>query len=289
MKDLLNNIAKKPLIIFLGIFLFSIFLIWIAHSNFDGLDSAQRDNIRKANAYINSAQEAQEAQEAKDVTRKEKYLEKAKNILDNFSDRENAIFNTSLGYYYLITGNLADSYASLKKSLSGNNQNLESKYSLHYFKISALNLALKYVNNNKTDEALKIANELLPIDRRNPELHNLLGVCLIRKNNPDEAIEQFKKTLSLNPSHAQALQNLFSIYIQKYQSANQNGNFEYALSIIKEAMRINANNPELHLIAGELYLKLGDKPNAINNFKKSEEINNNRKARNYLSQLGIKN
>jgi len=286
MKNIFDIISQKPLILILGIFVFSLFLIWFSHSNFDGLNSEQRNNIRKANAYINSANELKNE---KDTELKAKYLEKSKNILDNFSDKENSTYNTSLGFYYLITGNLAESYSALKISLAQDNQSTESKYAIHYFKISALNLALNYVNNNKTDSAFSIAGELLPIDGKNPELYNLLGVCLIRKNNPDGAIEQFKKSLSLNPNHGQARQNIFSIYIQKYQYASKSGNFEYALSIIKEAMKINANNPELHLIAGELYLKLGDKQKAINNFTKSIEINNNQKARNYLSQLGIKN
>ncbi len=283
MNDLLSKLAKKPIEILVGIFAVSILLIWFSNSNYEGLDSKQRDEIRMANAYISTANEI------KDEEIKARFNKKAKDLLDSFSAKDNSIYNTSLGFYYLVNNDLASSYEVLKKAWAKDKTSGESRYTLHYFKISALNLALNYVNNNKTDEAFAIAGELLPYDGQNAELFNLLGVCYIRKNDEGNAIAQFKKTLSLNPNHQQARQNLFSIYIQKYQSAIGSENFEYGLSIIKEAMKINVNNPELHLIAGELYLRLGDKQNAIDNFKKSAEINNNQKAKNYLLQLGVKN
>ena len=79
----------------------------------------------------------------------------------------------------------------------------------------------KNVNNDPTQEKIKfilelfISNKLIEarkeVDRqlivysKSSVLFNILGAVLVEQNKPQEAVENYKKSIKINPNYSQAL------------------------------------------------------------------------------------
>jgi tetratricopeptide (TPR) repeat protein len=124
-----------------------------------------------------------------------------------------------------------------------------------------------------------------------PQAHNNLGVFYDKKKGMrDKAISEFKKALKINPNYSNCYYNLGSSYEKK-------GMTDEAIAEYKKAIEINPNFPKAHgnlgfiyidnkmsslgadhlYKAGLLFLKQGDKKNALKAYKglkltKSEEL-----------------
>lgn len=65
-----------------------------------------------------------------------------------------------------------------------------------------------YFLNNKYDEALKIFEQLLKIDSKNPEVYYHIGLVKEAKNELSEAKKMFLETLKLQSGHKLAKKHL---------------------------------------------------------------------------------
>ena len=80
------------------------------------------------------------------------------------------------------------------------------------------NLIQYYDNNNKRDELIQYADEMIAKDPQNPLFVYVKGYIAQQSDNQDEAIVWYKKTLEIDPNYENALGNLALCYIQQAQA-----------------------------------------------------------------------
>ena len=77
------------------------------------------------------------------------------------------------------------------------------------------NLGLLYQNAGNLEEALQNFNQAARAKPLFPDVHHDMGIVYLRKQMPDQAIEQFQTVLKQQPDHGPAILNLASAYQMK--------------------------------------------------------------------------
>lgn len=112
----------------------------------------------------------------------------------------------------------------------------------------------KLYEKGKIQEAINEFKLALKLDPGNENVHNSLGVCYGLQSHYDSAIAEFQKAIALAPGEYMALYNLGLVQLLMKQP-------DRALEYFLDADKINGNNYEVAFQTGKLYLETG-------NFKK---------------------
>jgi protein O-mannosyl-transferase len=128
------------------------------------------------------------------------------------------------------------------------------------------NLAGELLKKGKFDEAMNQLRTAVALDPRNPEAENDLGDALLQKGRVDEAIDHLRKSLKLNPDNLAAQSNLGEAFFQK-------GLVDDAIAQYRKALKIDAGNIEVLSNLGEAFLQKGRFDEAIAWYEKAQEIN----------------
>ncbi len=78
----------------------------------------------------------------------------------------------------------------------------------------AADLANKFYDASRYEEAIVYYERALKLDPRNVNVITDYGTALYYAGKPDEALAQYNRSLQLNPRHAQSLHNLVIVYLQ---------------------------------------------------------------------------
>ena len=94
----------------------------------------------------------------------------------------------------------------------------------------------------------QVRNETIKILSQNaiPRAHNNLGNAYAKQGNLDEAVEEYKKALVVNPNYAQAHKNLGIVF-------DKQGNLDEAVVEYNKALTVNTNYAEAHKNLGIIY------------------------------------
>lgn len=110
------------------------------------------------------------------------------------------------------------------------------------------NLGLLYQKNNKLQEAMEEYKKAIHIDPMNVEAYNNLGIIYKDLGRREEAISHYQKALSIDPKYGKARHNLgVTLYLQ--------GELEKAAMELNLAIELNPKNPESYNNLGLLYKK----------------------------------
>ncbi|MCX8094235.1 MAG: tetratricopeptide repeat protein, partial [Candidatus Goldbacteria bacterium] len=96
--------------------------------------------------------------------------------------------------------------------------------------------------------------------------HNNAGVYYYSKGMYQEAIEEFKKALSINPSYLQAQANLKAVN-------KQTGIYDRAILAYKKVLQMRSDDPEAFFNLGHALSYTGEYKEAITYLKKALELN----------------
>ena len=111
----------------------------------------------------------------------------------------------------------------------------------------------KLMEENKADEALALANELLKQTPNSAQLYNLIGrIYGEKKGNVNAAIPYLQKAIELDPEFASAYENLGIAYATK-------GDFGKAIQYLTKALEIEPDNQHVMSNIAMLYGNMGDK------------------------------
>ena len=163
-----------------------------------------------------------------------------------------------------------------------------------------INFVLNLLSLNKLEEAKKEITKKMLQYKKSTILFNLLGAFLANQKNFDEAIENYQKSIEINPKYAQAYNNLGIVFhkknkieeaIENYKKAiNLKNNFpeafnnlgsavrdsqkkkEEAIPYFEKAIQINPNYAEPFNNLGLIYQSLNFNERAIENYKKAVKI-----------------
>lgn len=124
--------------------------------------------------------------------------------------------------------------------------------------------------NKNCDEAIKLLNEAIKIDPKNPENYILLGDAQLEKNPTDGSgpIKNYQKASELNPKSTKGILREGKLY-------QRGRNYQLALEKYKAAEAIDANFAPAYREKAELYLLAGQPSKSIENWKKYLELNSN--------------
>ena len=162
-----------------------------------------------------------------------------------------------------------------------------------------INFILKLLNSNRFSAAESEIYKQVVKYPNSSILYNILGAILAGKNNLDEAIINYKKSIKINPNYAQAYNNLgvalhklnriddAIIYYKKAinlkndftEALNNLGNahmdlksFKVSLDYFKKALKFKPDYAEAYNGLGAINEKLGNKSDALNNYQQAIKI-----------------
>ncbi len=99
--------------------------------------------------------------------------------------------------------------------------------------------AFALVGEERFEEALTVARDLLSAEPSDPSLHVLLGICLSQTGHGREAERSFFEALRLDPDHQRAFYNLAVHYAQS-------DDFERASEYAKRALALDMHHQATH-------------------------------------------
>ncbi len=114
--------------------------------------------------------------------------------------------------------------------------------------ITHFNLGLLFHKNRKLDDALEEYKKALDLDPLNVQSYNNLGMVYKELGRLHEAISQYQKALSINPNYEKAHHNLAVAYYLQ-------GDYEKAIVEFNLAIDCNPKNPETYNNLGLIYRK----------------------------------
>jgi tetratricopeptide (TPR) repeat protein len=128
-----------------------------------------------------------------------------------------------------------------------------------------------YRETGYLDEALDEFKKTIKLDPRYPRAHYNLGLTYLLKDGSlkmKEAGDEFKTELSINPEEFLALFNLGLVYVVER-------NFEAGAKLLEKAVLIKPQNPGPYLFLGNAYHGMGRFEKAIECFRKSMTLDPN--------------
>jgi len=161
---------------------------------------------------------------------------------------------------------------------------------------SKLDLAVKYLSENKYDEAILAYQEVIKIESKNVTAYKGISLAYTLQKKPDQAEQALQdglEAISQNPQLQLAMAGLMvdqgkgdqaeAIYkelvggasptLSSYQAytyyLNQKGKSLEAIALLEQALAKNNQDYILNSILAELYLKNGDKERALTALNKS--------------------
>ncbi|MCU0289209.1 MAG: tetratricopeptide repeat protein [Acidobacteria bacterium] len=162
-------------------------------------------------------------------------------------------------------------------------------------KVSLMNKGVELINAGKFPDAINTLNEAITATPNNPLLYYYRGFAYDRTGNQDKALEDYKKSLELDPTFLLSLSEVGKIYAKKkdlnnaviyykkaydlgtkdvialynYGSCLFNlGNNEEALKVFEKLAETDPNYPDTYYQLGIIYMGLNDNAKAKANLAK---------------------
>ena len=261
----------------------------------------QHDDIEKINILADMAMKYHSESPIIYSIMAKKYLsvQDAHNALKYLQEEDNNTedpdYHVNLGYCYGLLNMHKESIIAYKKAIKllGENENVTDIYGsigTEYMILRDYEKALYYLKKGLTDnieyseQYMQIINCYFNLDRgfesidflkeeidKNP--HSIpawmsLGNSYLRLHLLEKAVEQYEYALAIDQHYDKAYINIATINneLDKYQDT---------IDIVEEAFRNNVKKPILYCLYGEALAKTGMKLEAINNFKKALELDEN--------------
>lgn len=248
--------------------------------------------MNKARAYIciffvvlllsGCGKESESTNLAKGMELVEKY--EFQSALESFEtallgDEDKQLSYRGQGIAYMGLGNYADAEAAFLKSL---------EYAKNKFSVDKLEfdtnyyLAAAYMKQGKYADAEQVYSSILELRKKEKDAYYLRACAILRQNRFDDAVKDFEKALSLDPNNLQLVTDAFvemqaagfdeqgKAYVQKYMEGKdkklkdtQKGIIYYYLGDYEQARllldsSINGNDPDISMVLGQAYEKLGE-------------------------------
>jgi len=151
---------------------------------------------------------------------------------------------------------------NFEKSLEFAKKSYEYTKSYRYL----INLAATYDEIGKSEEAIKIYEEILKENPFDATVHFNLGYAYTNIGLIEEAVSEFKKAIAINPDIKEAHHNLGIYYKSKKQ-------WDRAKSHLKKAAELDPKDSEVYFKLGVIYGNIDSLNQAEYFFKKTIELN----------------
>lgn len=131
---------------------------------------------------------------------------------------------------------------------------------------SALNLAVRYHQAGKLEEAIALYQRAIAINPNIGETHYNLGIIFWKQGRNDEAISSFRRAIAANPNDAYSYYNLANLL-------QGEGRLEEAIVSYRHAIGINPNIAEAHNNLGNILQEQGRLEEAVSSYRSAIAAN----------------
>lgn len=138
-----------------------------------------------------------------------------------------------------------------------------------------IKIAEVYITAETKDctEAFNLLAQASKLEPKNPEIYILMGDAYLEQNNDGtKAIENYEKAASLDPKSVKAI-------LRQGQLWNRSRNFPLALDMYKKASLVDSSFAPAYREKAEIYFRAGQYGNAVYQYKRYLQLNNNCSAR----------
>ncbi len=165
---------------------------------------------------------------------------------------------SSIGIEYMLIRDYEKALVYLKKGLRAC-PDIAEQY---------VEIANCYFFLDKGEEAIDFFKSEIDLNPYSVDAWMMLGNCYLRLHLLEKAIEQYEYVLAIDQHHKTAYVHIASILneLDKYQDT---------IEIVEEAFRNKVEKPLLYCLYGEALAKTGNKLDAVTNFKKAIEMDEN--------------
>ena len=125
--------------------------------------------------------------------------------------------------------------------------------------------AIKHHKENDLNEAKKLYQKIIEIDRNHEDAHNNLGIIFSNSGDLEKAKSCFEKVLTINPKNFNAYNNIGNIF-------KELGDIENAINNYEKAIQFNQKHLHAYNNLGLIFYDLGEYVKAIYNFKEAVKI-----------------
>lgn len=131
---------------------------------------------------------------------------------------------------------------------------------------STLNLAVRYHQAGKLEEAIALYQRAIAINPNIGEAHYNLGIILWKQGRPGEAISSFQSAIAADPNDAYSYYNLANML-------QGQGRMDEAIALYQRVVAINPNYAEAHNNLGNLLQEQGRLDEAISSYRSAIAAN----------------
>ena len=260
----------------------------------------QKNDIPKINIIADLASTYHTTNPLTNLIMAKKYLsvQDASNALpylrEDNNNTEDADYQLSLAYCYSLLDEHQNSLTAYKKAIKlldkENCDDIYNSMAVEYMMLRDFERALYYFKKGLNaspdiaEQYAEITNCYFFLDRADEAIEFFkgevdknpysivawmtLGNCYLRVQLLEKAVEQYEYAMAIDQHFPSAYVNIATIY-------NELDRYQDSIDIIEEAFRNNVKKPILYCLYGEAMAKTGNKLEAINNFNKAIELDEN--------------
>jgi tetratricopeptide (TPR) repeat protein len=131
--------------------------------------------------------------------------------------------------------------------------------------VAHYNLGRMLLQSGRLDEAIQQFRKTLEIDPHSVKAHNDYGAALLRLDRVNEAMARFRRALELDPNYPDAHNNLGSALLQS-------GRVDEALVCFQKTLEIEPDYAPAHVNLGIAHLRRGNVDAAISHYRSALKI-----------------
>ncbi len=174
----------------------------------------------------------------------------------NKLDPNNTKVLLNLGYLYSVLDQDEKSAQAYEKLIS-----LTQEVPDYY-----VYLARNYLGASREEDAFRVLSDGLALFDNNAEMHFTMSILYEQAGNFDEMVAHLKRTIEIDPKHAEAMNFL------GYSYAEKDLNLDEALKLIKGSLSLKPGNGYITDSLGWVYFKMGNYKKALKILKKASSI-----------------
>ena len=189
---------------------------------------------------------------------KKNFLDKALDLIEKIIKIDNHHYEALRDKAYILYLKEEDAENALgfiEKALKENNKDIFG------FNVKGLLL----LSNYKTNEAIRVFERAILINKNYPDSYNNLGKCFYELENLELAFQNFKKAFRINPQFDLAIINIANVLSLRDKNI-------VAINFYNKALKINPSKIELYSNITICYCRLKDLGNAKKYYSKASDL-----------------